>query len=101
MGSEMCIRDRYNSWIEEADSIRRKFNRWVREESGADGVLDYNKAVADEACPEKLKEGIHIGDWLHPNMAGGQLMARTAYELILRETENRGGKKDREERNED
>ena len=62
--------------------MRLEFNAWIREQSGADGVIDYDKAAADEENPGRMKEGIHIGDGLHPNTRGGELMADLAFEAI-------------------
>lgn len=36
---------------------------------------------------ERMKDGIHIGDGLHPNTKGGQLMAQTAYRVIQNSVE--------------
>lgn len=72
----------YAGWFEEGERVRREFDQWIREESGADGVPDYDRAAADEAHPERMKDGIHIGDGLHPNTSGGRLMAQTAYRVI-------------------
>lgn len=74
-------------WFDESDRVRREFNRWIRTESNADGVLDYDSEAADEGHDERLKEGIHIGDGLHPNTRGGELMAETAYRVICNAVE--------------
>ena len=72
----------YGEWFEEAESVRRQFDQWIREQSDADGILDYDRAAADGMHAERMKDGIHIGDGLHPNTKGGQLMAQTAYRVI-------------------
>lgn len=74
--------EQYSAWFEKGEKVRNEFNSWIREKSGADGVLDYDRATADEENPERMKKGIHIGDGLHPNTRGGELMADLAFELI-------------------
>lgn len=74
--------EQYNIWFEKGNQVRLEFNAWIREQSGADGVIDYDKAAADEENPGRMKEGIHIGDGLHPNTRGGELMADLAFEAI-------------------
>ena len=46
-------------------------------------MIDYDKAAADKANPGKMKKGIHLGDGLHPNTRGGELMAEVAFETIM------------------
>ena len=74
--------EQYSAWFEEGEKVRNEFNAWIREQSGADGVIDYDKAAADEENSGRMKDGIHIGDGLHPNTKGGELMAGLAYEKI-------------------
>lgn len=77
----------YGEWFEPAEYVRRQFNQWIREQSDAEGVLDYDRAAADGMYKERMKDGIHIGDGLHPNTKGGQLMAQTAYRVIQNSVE--------------
>lgn len=56
-------------------------------QSDAEGVLDYDRAAADGMYKERMKDGIHIGDGLHTNTKGGQLMAQTAYRVIQNSVE--------------
>ena len=57
-------------------------NSWIRQTAKADGVLDYDRAAANPEQPDRMKDGIHIGDGLHPNTRGGELMAETAFRLM-------------------
>lgn len=74
--------EQYIYWIEKGDNVRKEFNTWIREKSEADGVVDYDKATADPENPSRMKNGIHIGDGLHPNTKGGEIMAETAFRMI-------------------
>lgn len=59
------------------ETLRREINAWIRQGNGADGVIDFDKALADPANPVKLKAE-YQSDWLHPNDSGYQKMAETA-----------------------
>lgn len=84
VGTVMPFWDKqYSSWFEKGEEVRKEFNAWIREASGEDGVIDYDKAAADKANPGKMKKGIHLGDGLHPNTRGGELMAEVAFETIM------------------
>lgn len=74
--------EEYAEWFEKGEQVRNEFNNWIREKAEADGVIDYDKAAADRNTPGRMKEGIHIGDGLHPNTRGGELMAEPAFEMI-------------------
>ena len=59
------------------ESLRKEINDWIRLGNDADGVIDFDAALADPANPTKLKAE-YQSDWLHPNDAGYQKMAETA-----------------------
>jgi len=59
------------------ETLRREINAWIRQGNGADGVIDFDTALADPANPTRLKAE-YQSDWLHPNDAGYQKMAETA-----------------------
>lgn len=59
------------------ETLRLAINEWIRNRSGADGVIDFDEALRDPASPGKLQEALQ-DDWLHPNDAGYQKMAETA-----------------------
>lgn len=79
--------EQYTSWIQKGDHVRNEFNTWVREKSQADGVIDYAKAAADPENSSRMKKGLHIGDGLHPNTQGGQMMAEAAFHIIRNQVE--------------
>ncbi|MFF3566012.1 SGNH/GDSL hydrolase family protein [Streptomyces sp. NPDC002574] len=58
-----------------AESIRRAANQWIRTGGAFDGVVDFDRALADPADPSALNPAYDSGDHLHPNEAGMQAMA--------------------------
>ena len=62
-------------WIEAFEKTRLPLNEWIRHKAPYDGYFDYDAVLRDEAHPGYLKSGVHIGDGLHPNMKGGEMIA--------------------------
>lgn len=58
--------------------LRRSINTWIREKSGADGVIDFDAALVDPENPSRMKPEYQSGDWIHPSDAGYQKMAEAA-----------------------
>ncbi|MGA2009729.1 MAG: SGNH/GDSL hydrolase family protein, partial [Solirubrobacteraceae bacterium] len=48
---------------------------WILTSGAFDGVIDFARAVADPADPERLDPADDSGDHLHPDAAGYQAMA--------------------------
>jgi len=63
------------------ERLRQEFNTWIRQGNGADGVIDFDAALADPDQPAKLKADCQIV-WLHPNDHGYQLMAEAAAKVL-------------------
>ena len=40
-----------------------------------DGVVDFDAVVRDPAQPDRFREDLQTGDYLHPNAAGYKVMA--------------------------
>lgn len=59
----------------EREAVRQAVNRWIREDREFDGFIDFDAALRDPMNPERLTDGWHIGDHLHPNALGGKVMA--------------------------
>jgi lysophospholipase L1-like esterase len=57
------------------EAKREAVNRWIRTSGAFDGVIDFDKAVADPANPLRMLPTYDSGDHLHPNDAGYQAMA--------------------------
>jgi lysophospholipase L1-like esterase len=59
----------------EAHAIRSEVNEWIRTESGADSVVDFDAALRDPADPSRLRPEYDSSDHLHPSTAGYRAMA--------------------------
>lgn len=58
------------------ETIRQAVNRWIREQSGADLVLDIDKTLRDPLASDRLRRDFDSGDHLHPNDRGYAAMAQ-------------------------
>ena len=63
------------------EAMRQEINAWIREGNGADGVIDFDAALADPANPKKMRADCQ-SDWLHPNDEGYRRMAETAAKTL-------------------
>ena len=64
-----------NYFTPEGEATRQAVNAWLRGQTEADGVVDFDAALRDPVVPSRLKTTFHSGDWLHPSDAGYQAMA--------------------------
>lgn len=71
-----------NTFTEKGEAIRQAVNRWIRTSGAFDGVFDFDAAVRDPEHPEKFRDDLQTGDYLHPNAAGYKAMA-SAIDLSL------------------
>jgi len=62
-------------WSEEGEAVRQAVNAWVRAPGHFDGVIDFDRAVADKADPLTIAAAYDSGDHLHPKDAGYKAMA--------------------------
>ncbi|MDF9618350.1 SGNH/GDSL hydrolase family protein [Pseudomonas entomophila] len=58
------------------DLLRHRLNRWLREDSGFDGVLDLDALLRDPHDPDRLQACHDSGDHLHPGREGSQAIAQ-------------------------
>ena len=58
----------------EGEAARVAVNQWIRTQTEADGVVDFDAATRDPAKPARMRADFHAGDWLHPNDAGYRAM---------------------------
>jgi lysophospholipase L1-like esterase len=58
------------------EKIRLAVNDWIRSNTAADGLIDFDKVVADPQHPDHINPAFDCGDHLHPNDAGYQAMAK-------------------------
>ncbi|MEU8620184.1 SGNH/GDSL hydrolase family protein [Streptomyces sp. NPDC048623] len=59
----------------ENEAKRDAFNAWVRTSGAYDAVVDFDRAVADPADPDRILPAYDSGDHLHPGDAGYTAMA--------------------------
>lgn len=71
-----CGNDSYPAWwLPKFEAARQTLNACIRSGNDFDGVFDYDAAVRDEERPGYLLPALHCGDGLHPNDAGGAVIA--------------------------
>ena len=58
-----------------SETSRRRINDWIRTQTEADGVIDFDAAVRDPGNPSVLNPEYSGPDHLHPNLAGYRAMA--------------------------
>jgi lysophospholipase L1-like esterase len=66
----------------EGEAVRQAINTWIRTGKELDGVLDFDAAIRDPGKPSQIKEGFHMGDYLHGSDAGYAAMS-AAIDLSL------------------
>ncbi|MDR3473521.1 MAG: SGNH/GDSL hydrolase family protein [Devosia sp.] len=59
----------------EKERIRQTVNRFIRDDSQADAVVDFDTLLRDPVHPTRLRAEYDSGDHLHPNDAGYRAMA--------------------------
>ena len=64
-----------------AEGKRQTINTWIRESGAYDAVIDFDAALADPDNPSAMRADL-TADGLHPNAAGYQVMADTAFAAI-------------------
>jgi len=58
----------------EKETIRQKYNSWIRRTPLLDGVIDFDRVTQDPAHPLRFLPAYDSGDHLHPNDAGYRAM---------------------------
>jgi lysophospholipase L1-like esterase len=58
------------------ESVRKRFNDWMRSSGAYDAVVDVDLVLRDPARPTRLRPAYDSGDHLHPNDAGYAAMAQ-------------------------
>ena len=64
--------------------LREQVNEWIRNNDYADGYIEFDKAVADEEVPTRLKAEYNSGDHLHPSLEGSQKLCETIPEFLYK-----------------
>lgn len=76
--------ERMLTYIGDREKLRQEVNEWIRTNDYADGYVDFDKAVADEEQPTKLKAEYNSGDDLHPSQQGSQALCDAIPEYIYK-----------------
>jgi len=62
-------------WSEAGEAARQEINRFIRTGGAFDGVLDFDRILADPADPAAMRADYHMGDHLHGTDAGYKVLA--------------------------
>jgi lysophospholipase L1-like esterase len=57
-------------WSEEGEAARQAINEWILSSGAFDATVRLDTAFADPANPAQMREGYHLGDFLHGSDAG-------------------------------
>src|SRR6185436_13287513 len=52
-------------YSEEGEAVRQKINTWIRTGHEVDGVVDFDAVIRDSKKLNQIREGFHMGDYLH------------------------------------
>lgn len=70
--------------FDEAERLRQELNDLIRRNrAAADGLVDLDLVMRKEGNPEYLRDGEHQGDGIHPNEAGGKVMAEAIMDAFF------------------
>jgi len=64
-------------WSEEGEAARQVVNEWILTSGVFDGVVRFDTAFADPGDPQAMREGYHMGDFLHGTDAGLQAVGES------------------------
>jgi lysophospholipase L1-like esterase len=59
------------------DAKRHAVNNWIRTSGAFDGVIDFERVIADPTHPSAIASAYDSGDHLHPNDAGYKAMGES------------------------
>ena len=71
-----------NAWNPGREEHRAAVNQWIRTSGAFDGVVDFDQALRDPACPTQMLPIYDCGDGLHPSDLGYCVMG-DAIDLAL------------------
>lgn len=74
----------WRTYADFREQMKNEFNEFMRNNSDADGVIDFDKAVRNPDNPKAFAEGCDSGDHLHPSFKGYETMAEAAFQYIKR-----------------
>lgn len=66
------------------EDMKNAFNDWLRKECGADGCIDFDKALRSNKNRAAFADKFDSGDHLHPSEEAYKVMAQLAFENITK-----------------
>ena len=73
-------------WTEEGEAARQKINTWILTSGAFDGIVRLDEAFANPADKAAMRDGYHMGDFLHGSDAGLKAVGESI-DLALFKTE--------------
>jgi lysophospholipase L1-like esterase len=74
-----------NGWYTPQHEVeRQKVNKWIRESGAFDGVMDFDKLLADPQTPIRMRKE-YAFDYLHPNPRGYAAMGAYSAKILTSE----------------
>ena len=73
----------WTTYIPEREVIRHTVNDWIRTQTEADGVVDFDAATRSAQDPDFREALYDRGDHLHPSLEGAEKMAESVPEAYL------------------
>lgn len=70
-------------WRDRAEELRCAYNDLIRQGGAGDSWIDLDAVLRDPDDPHKMQEGMHLGDGVHPNWAGGTKMAQAVADQLF------------------
>jgi lysophospholipase L1-like esterase len=64
-------------WTEKGEAARQAVNEWILTSGAFDAIVRLDTAFADPADPAKMRDGYHMGDFLHGSDAGLKAVAES------------------------
>lgn len=64
--------------------LKNKFNDYLKNNTNANGCIDFAKAVEDSENPKAFAKDCDSGDHLHPSKTGYEHMAQAAFNTIIK-----------------
>ncbi len=72
-------------WTEEGEAARQRINEWILNGGAFDAVVRLDTAFADPADPATMRDGYHMGDFLHGSDAGLKAVGESIDLALFRE----------------
>ncbi|MCQ2433079.1 MAG: GDSL-type esterase/lipase family protein, partial [Clostridia bacterium] len=73
----------WRTYLPFREELRCAVNDWIRTQTEADGVVDFDLVMRREDNPSAMQEQYDSGDHLHPSAKGNQIMSDCVYEALF------------------